>query len=148
MRLITLNETVAALRELFVDIRDAADALLTGKTLTVQIVKAGGSLAAIAGSSAEVGTSGTYRISLAQADLNTEGEAMLVITAAGAITRTIRLQVTKLIREVHLVKARNCNRKQFTIDTGVLVVKDDDATTTLLTFAPSESGGVTTLDAS
>lgn len=96
MRHYQQSESVAAKRDLFVQMVDGSDYVTaeTGLTLTVEIVKAGAaSYSAIAGSSAEIGN-GTYKISLAAADLNTLGEAMLKITATGAATQFVPLQVS------------------------------------------------------
>ncbi len=147
MRLFQLNDSAAARRSIFVQMVDDDDHVTpaVGLTLTVAIVKAGGSsYASIAGSAAEIGN-GTYKVSLAAGDLDTEGEAMLRITATGATPQYVPLQVVRLIDEVHLAKAALANRREHTIDTGVDVIKDDDGSTTLRTLTPSEAGGVVTV---
>lgn len=47
--------------------------------------------------------------------------------------------------ELHLVKAMLANKHLHTVATGVDVVKDDDGSTTLHTYTPSEAAGVVTL---
>jgi len=82
MKIFRHNEPTAARRDIFVQMVSASDYVTpeTGLTLTVEIVKAGGSAyAAIAGTASEIGN-GTYKISLAQSDLDTVGSAMLKIT--------------------------------------------------------------------
>ncbi len=141
------NESVAARRDLFVQMVDSADHVTpkTGLTLTVQIAKAGGSsYAGIAGTSAEVG-SGTYRISLAAGDLDTLGAAMLRVTADGAVGQYVPIQVVRFLDEVHLAKAALANARTHMIDTGVDAIKDDDGTTTLRTMTPTEEEGIITV---
>ncbi len=111
MRLCQKNESSAAKRDVFVQMVDEDDLITpkTGLTLTVQIVKAGGSsYASIAGSSSEIGN-GTYRISLAAGDLDTEGEGMLRISATGAVGQYVPIQVARFPDEVHLAKAALTN---------------------------------------
>jgi hypothetical protein len=147
MRLFQWNETLANRRDLFVQMVNEADyaAPMAGLSLTVEIVKAGSSAyAPITGSVAEVGE-GTYRVSLAAADLDTQGEAMLKASAAGAVTQFVPLQVVRFPDEVHLAKAALVNLRTHTIDTGVNVIKDDDEVTTLTTLTPSEANGVITI---
>jgi hypothetical protein len=55
------------------------------------------------------------------------------------------IKASSLGTELHLVKAVLANKTQFTVSTGVLVVKDDDGTTTLATFTPTEASGVVTV---
>ena len=150
MRQFQKNEGTVALRDLFVQMVNESDFVtpVTGLTLTVQIVKAGGSsYANVAGSSAEIGN-GTYKISLAASDLDTVGDAMLKVTAPGAAQQSVPIQVVQFIDEVHLAKAALVNRREHTVDTGVDVIKDDDDATTLRTLTPSETGGVVTVAAS
>lgn len=147
MRAFQQSESVAARRDFFVQMILDTDGLTaaTGKSLTVEIVKAGGSsYGAIAGSSAEVGD-GTYKVSLATGDLDTVGEAMIQITATGCLAQFVPIQVVKFLDEVHYAKAALVNKRTHTIDTGVDVIKDDDGTTTLRTMTPTESGGVVTV---
>lgn len=147
MRLYQWNETQDERRDLFVQMVSETDYAtpMTGLPLTVEIVKAGASVyAAIAGSVTEVGA-GTYRVRLAAADLDTEGEAMLKASAPGAVTQHVPLQVARFPDEVHLAKAALVNLRTHTIDTGVNVIKDDDGTTTLRTLTPSETDGVITI---
>lgn len=147
MRQISQDEATAALRELQLEMYDDADGITakTGLTLTVQIVKAGGSsYANIAGSSAEI-SSGTYKISLAAGDVDTLGEATVKISATGAVTRLRHIEVVDLRTEIHLAKAALVNKREHTIDTGVDMIKDDDGSTTLVTLTPSETGGVVTV---
>lgn len=147
MRLFQKNESSAAKRDVFVQMVDEDDLITpkTGLTLTVQMVKAGGSsYASIAGSSSEIGN-GTYRISLAAGDLDTEGEGMLRISATGAVGQYVPIQVARFPDEVHLAKAALANARSHVIDTGVDEIKDDDGQTTLRTMTPSESNGVVTV---
>jgi len=147
MRIFQRNEAGADRRDLFVQMMDEADHVtpMTGLSPSVEIVRAGsGAYAAIAGSVAEV-SDGTYRVSLVAADLDTEGEAMLKISAAGAVTQFVPLQVVRFLDEVHLAKAALVNLRTHTIDTDVNVIKDDDGVATLRTLTPSESDGVVTI---
>ena len=147
MRAFQQSESVAARRDFFVQMVSDDDGLTaaTGKSLTVEIVKAGGSsYASIAGSSSEIG-SGTYKVSLAAGDLDTVGEAILKITATGALPQFVPVQVVKFLDEIHFAKAALVNARAHTIDTGVDVIKDDDGETTLRTLTPTESGGVVTV---
>lgn len=150
MRLFQLNEPVGAKRDLFIQMVDAFDHLTpkTGLSPNVAIVKAGGaSYAAAAGTATEI-SNGTYRLRLGIADLDTEGEAMLKITADGAGDQFIPLWIARLTKEVHQIKAALLNKRLHTIDTGVNVIKDDDDATTLATLTPSESDGVITIQPS
>ena len=107
MRLFQQNESTAAKRDLFVQMVDENDFVTaeTGLTLTVEIVKAGeAAYAGIAGSSSEIG-SGTYKISLAAADLDTLGEGMLKITATGAAAQFVPFQVATIADDLTAVKA-------------------------------------------
>jgi hypothetical protein len=154
VRLFKKNESAAARRDLFVVVLDEADYATpkSGLTLSVEIVKAGAtSFAAVAGSSAEVGTTGTYRIALAAGGLDTLGEAMLRISAWGAVTQFVPLLVVGYdpydaaglgLSELHLAKAALANKRTHAVETGVNAIKDDDGETTLLTLTPSEAGGV------
>ena len=147
MRQIQQNEAVAALREFQLEMYDELDGVTpeTGLTLTVQVVKAGGSsYAGIAGSSGEIG-SGTYKVSLATGDVDTLGEATFKISATGAVTRFRHIEVVGHRDEIHLAKAALVNKREHTIDTGVDVIKDDDGSTTLKTLTPTEVGGVVTV---
>ena len=150
MRLFQKNESSADKRALFVQMVDSSDHVTpkTGLTLTVQMVKADeSSYGSISGSAAEV-ANGTYKISLASADLDTEGQAMLKITASGADNQYIPIQVVKFLNEVHWAKAALVNARTHTIDTGVDQIKDDDGTTTLRTLTPTENNGVITVTVS
>jgi len=141
MRLFQKSESVAAKRDIFVQMVDDDDLVTpkTGLTLTVQIVKAGGSeYGAIAGSSSEIG-SGTYKVSLAAGDLDTEGEAMLKITATGAVDQFVPLEVANLFADLHLTRAIMGNSRVHEITTGIDRVKDDDDETTLRTLTPAEA---------
>lgn len=89
------NESTAARRDIFVEMVDSIDLYTpkTGLTVAVQIVKAGGSVYdSIAGSAVEIGN-GTYKISLADTDLDTIGQAMLKVSAAGAVMQKIPIEV-------------------------------------------------------
>lgn len=143
MRLLQWNEPESARREVLIQMVDGADPLAekTGLSLSVEIAKAGGSYAAMAGTASEVGQ-GTYRIALAAGDVDTEGPAMLRITAAGALNQYVPVQVLRLPGEVHLAKAALVNGRRHTIDTGVNEILDDDGETVVRTLTPSESGGV------
>ncbi|MHC4445646.1 MAG: hypothetical protein ACYTBZ_01540 [Planctomycetota bacterium] len=147
MRQYQKNESTVAERDLFIQMVDEDNLVTpeTGLSLTVEVVKAGeSSYSAISGSSSEIGN-GTYKISLAAADLDTVGEAMLKITATGAANQYVPIQVVKFLDEIHLAKAALANKREHTIDTGVDAIKDDDGTTTLRTLTPSESNGVVTV---
>ena len=147
MRYIQKNESVAICREVLVQMVSDADNLspATGLTLTAEVVKAGGSAyAAIAGTCSEIGQ-GTYRVALVAADVDTEGPAMLRITATGARAQSVPLLIVRFLHDVHLVKAALANHRLHTIDTGVDTIKDDDGSSTLLTLTPSESDGVVTI---
>jgi hypothetical protein len=157
MRLFKQNESTAARRELFVTMLDEADYATpkSGLTLSVEIVKAGGTaFAAIAGSSSEIGATGTYKIALAVGDLDTPGPAMLRISATGAVAQFVPLTVVGYdpfdaaglgLSELHLAKATLANKRTHSVETGVNVIKDDDGATTLLTLTPSEADGVVTV---
>lgn len=54
----------------------------TGKTVSVQLSKAGGALAAASGTVSEIG-SGLYKIALDTTDTNTAGELVILATATG-----------------------------------------------------------------
>ncbi|HSW46494.1 MAG TPA: hypothetical protein VLM89_13080 [Phycisphaerae bacterium] len=147
MMLFQVNESAAARRDVFLQMVDGIDLVTpkTGLTLTVQMVKAGGGgYSGIAGTWSEIGN-GTYRVSLAAADLDTRGSAMLRVTAAGAVPQYVPIQVVRFLDEVHLAKAALVNARSHTIDTGVDVIRDDDGTTVLRTLRPSESNGVVTV---
>ncbi len=160
MMLLKQNESNAARREVLAVMLDTADYATprTGLTVTATILKAGSSaFAAIAGSVAEVGATGVYRVGLAAADLDTAGPAMLSLSAAGAVTQYLRLEVVALdlfappdaeslgLGELHLVKAVLANKRTHRIETGVNTVYDDDGETPLLTLTPDERDGVVTI---
>jgi len=147
MRLFQKSESTAAKRDIFFQMVDANDLSTpeTGLTLAVQMVKAGeAQYSSIAGSWSEIGN-GTYKISLAVGDLDTEGEAMIKITASGAVNQYVPIQVVRFPDEVHLAKAALANARTHTIDTGVDEIKDDDGVTTIRTMTPSENNGVVTI---
>jgi hypothetical protein len=147
MFLFQQSEAITARRDVFIQMVDAVDQVTpkTGLAPAVAIVKAGAaSYASIAGTCVEV-SDGTYRISLAAADLDTLGQAMLKITASGAAPQFIPLQVVRFLDEVHLAKAALLNARTHTIDTGVDQVMDDDGITALRTLTPSESNGIITV---
>lgn len=154
MRLFQQGETIAGKRDVFVQMVDAGDFVtpMTGLTASVKIAKAGtAAYASIAGSASEVtnggqGT-GTYRVSLAAEDLDTEGEAMLMIDGSGAARQFVPIAVVRFPGEIHLAKAALVNARTHTIDTGVDQIKDDDGETTLRTLTPSETEGVVTVTA-
>ncbi len=142
-----LDEPVASRRDLFVVMVTEDDYVtpLSGLMLAVEIVKAGESaFAAIGGNVIEIGA-GTYRIRLAVSDLETEGDAMLKVSATGSVTQFVPLQVVRFLDEVHLAKAALVNLRTHTIETGVNVIKDDDGVATLRTLTPSETDGVITI---
>jgi len=143
MMLLQQNEALAARRDVFVQMVDAADHMTpkAGLTLTLQWVKAGGSqYQACAGTASEIG-SGTYRVRLAPADLDTLGAAVLKVTAAGADARYVPVQVVRFLDEVHLAKAALTNARSHEVTTGVDRIRDDDGTTVLRTLTPSETDG-------
>jgi hypothetical protein len=142
--LISYQESVASRREIFIQMVDVADlqTIKTGLTLSVQIVKAGGtSYADIAGSFTEIGN-GTYKIALAQSDVDTIGQAMLKVTADGAANQYIPLSVVRFVDEVRLAKAALVNDRRHVVETGVDEILDDDGVTVLRTMTPSEMDGV------
>lgn len=47
--------------------------------------------------------------------------------------------------ELHLAKAMMANKKLMTVETGVIAVKDDNGTDTLVTLTPTEADGVVTI---
>jgi len=149
MRLFQKSESVAARRDLFIQLIDSSTGgIVTGATLTVKIVKPGGSsYASIAGSSGEIGN-GTYKISLAAADLDTVGQCMVYVTGmVGGQTvayQWLPLQVVTLHTDAHHTKAALVNKSLRELDTGTDTVKDDDGVTTLFTISRSEAGGVVT----
>ena len=147
MRQFQQSESVAARRDLFVQMVSDDDGLTgaTGLSLTVEIVKAGGSdYAGIAGSDAEI-SDGTYKISLAAGDLDTVGGAMLKITATDALPQLVPIQIVTSLDEAHYAKAALVNKREHTVATGVDVIMDDDGETPLITMTPSEIDGVVTL---
>ena len=147
MRFFQHNDTNAARRDLFVQMVDEADHVTpeAGLTLAVAIVKAGSTTyAAIDGTSSEV-DDGTYAVHLAADDLDTEGEAMVKVTAAGAAPQYVPLQVVRVLDEVHLAKAALVNLRTHDVATGVNVIHDDDGATPLRTLTPSEDDGGVTL---
>lgn len=147
MRFFQHNDATAARRDLFIQMVDETDYVTpeTGLTLTCAIVKAGGSsYAAIAGTSAEIGN-GTYVVHLAASDLDTEGEAMVKVTATGAAPQYVPIQVVRMLDEVHLAKAALANLRTHEVATGVNVIHDDDGETPLRTLTPSEEDGTVTL---
>lgn len=149
MLLFQQNESVAGRRDVFVQMVDGGDQVTpkTGLSPSVAVAKSGGSAyGAISGSWQEV-SDGTYRISLSAADLDTLGQAMLKITAAGAANQYVPMQVVRFLDEVHLAKAALVNARTHAIETGVDAIKDDDGVTTLRTLTPSEAGGVVTVTA-
>lgn len=150
MWLFQQNESVASRRDLFVQMVDGVDHLTpkTGLSLSVQLVKAGGtSYAAFAGSWSEV-SDGTYRVRLAAADLDTLGQAMLKVTAGGAAAQYVPIQVVRFLDEAHLAKAALVNGRRHSVATGVNEVLDDDGATVLRTLTPEESAGVVSVVAS
>jgi len=140
MRLFQQDETTAAKRDIFVQMVDENDFVTaeTGLTLTVEIVKAGeAAYAGIAGSSSEIG-SGTYKISLAAADLDTLGEAMLKVTATGAATQFIPLQVATIPSQVTAILA-DTDEIQGKLPTGD--ISDFDESTDKVTLAAATHTG-------
>lgn len=138
MRTFAKSEAVAARRDLFAEMLDSGGAPKTGLTLTVTIVKAGGTaFGAIGGSSSEIETTGTYKISLAAADLDTEGEAMIRIVAAGAVTQTVPIAVRSFPNDAALARKMLLNKKVKVLTTGVLTLYDDNGTTELKILTPS-----------
>ena len=147
MRFFQRNETVAARRTIFAQMVAEDDRVtpVTGVSPAAGIVKAGeAGYAPIGGSVVEIGY-GTYRVDLAIADLDVEGEAMLRVTATGAAPQHIPILVVRFFDEVHLAKAALVNVRTHTIDTGVDRIRDDDGATVLRTLTPSETDGVVTV---
>ena len=142
--LFQLNESQVNRRDLFVQMVDATDRVTpkTGLNLTVQIVKAGSAAYVNSGAVvSEIGV-GTYRLRLANSDLDTLGAAMLKVTATGALNQYVPMQVVRIFDEVHLAKAALVNSRSHVVHTGVDTIKDDDGTTILRTLTPSETGGI------
>jgi hypothetical protein len=147
MRYFSQGEPVAARRDIFVQMVDESDHATpaTGLSLAVRMVKADQSAyAPIAGGWLEIGD-GTYRVRLDPADLDTEGEAMLQVTAAGAVAQYVPVQVGRLAEDVHLAKAALVNARTHVIDTGVDEIRDDDGAAVLRTLIPTEQDGVITI---
>jgi hypothetical protein len=111
-RLFSRDETIAAKRDICVAMQLDSDTPTPaiGVEPVVSICKAGaGTFTTITGSVAEVTiageATGTFRISLAAADLDTEGAAILYVAAPGAATQLIPIEVVLLHDEVHSAKA-------------------------------------------
>jgi hypothetical protein len=147
MWLFQQSESVAARRDLPVFMVDATDRVTaeTGLTLTVEILKAGTTTFSAFSGDYDEAEHGLYQVHLAAGDLDTIGAAMLRITASGAATQFVPIQVVRMLDEVHLAKAALVNRREHTVDTGVDVIKDDDGSATLRTMTPSEADGVVTV---
>ena len=88
----------------------------TGKTVTVNLSKAGGSFAAAGGSVTEV-ANGWYKIALTTTDTNTLGDLAYNCTATGCDNRDFADQVGPAPAEV------------VTLDAGLLTIKKDTAYT-------------------
>ncbi len=158
MILLKRNEPIVARRELFIVMVDEADYATprSGLTPAVEIVKAGATaFAPIAGTAAEIGATGVYKIGLAAADLDTAGQAMLKIAAAGAVDQFVPIEVVAFdpfdagrmgLSDLHLAKAALVNKRTHVVETGVDAIHDDDGTTALLTLTPSEANGVVTIN--
>ncbi len=88
------NESTEARRILPVNLVSSTDgSAVTGATPTAEIVKPGDTeYAAIAGAVSEIG-SGTYHVTFAAADLDTLGQSMLKVTATGAKTQFVPVQI-------------------------------------------------------
>lgn len=141
MRVMDLDQAT----DLFFEMVDAAGTPLTGLAVSAELVKNGeAAYAAIAGTIDEIGD-GTYVVHLAAADVDTLGQAMLKLAATGAATQKVPFQVARFPGEIHRIKARVSNKTEFTVETGVLEVYDDDGATSLFTLTPSEANGVRTL---
>lgn len=162
-----LKEGTAATIKLgpFVDDSDGktAETGLTIKKANVRLSKNGGDMAA---ASADQGTSdagaahdelGYYDISLDADDTDTPGRLRVMATMSGALpvwqdfivlpalVYARLIADDQAIDELHVIKAMVANKSEYTVSTGVMVVKDDDGTTTLKTLTPSEEDGVRTL---
>jgi len=147
MRLLQKSTNIPALRTVFIQMVDEADHLTpkAGLNLAVQIVKAGeAAYGTIDGSWSEIG-SGTYAIEMTDMDVDTEGGAMLKITATGACPQYVPVQIVRFAEDIHLAKAALVNQRTHTIDTGVDVIMDDDGVTALRTMTPAENNGVITV---
>ena len=112
----------------------------------VKVIKDGGAPANITALPTEIGTTGVYRFSLTDSEMNATTIAVVCVDAAGSEwdPLTIVLQ-TAIADELHLAKAALANKREHTIATGVDVIKDDDGTTTIRTLTPSEADGVITV---
>lgn len=150
MILVQHNESIAARRDLFVQMVEAADYVTPklGGVLFLHIVKAGGLEYIASEASAVEVSAGTYRVRLAPTDVDTLGSAMLRVTAAGAADQYIPLQVVRFPDEIHLAKAALVNARSHVVQTGVDQIKDDDGVAVLRTLTPSEVDGTVTVSVS
>lgn len=150
MVLFQQNEAVAGRRDLFVLMVDATDRVTpkTGLSLTVQVVKSGGSAYAASGATVTEIGAGTYRVRLASSDLDTLGMAMLKVSASGAVVEYVPVQVVRFLDEVHMAKAALANVRTHEVETGIDKIKDDDGITVLRTLTPTEDDGVIALSVS
>jgi hypothetical protein len=85
-----------AANTIYVELLSDADGVtaLTGATPTVTMLKQGGSdYGAIAGGVSEIGSSGTYAVTLAAGDCDTLGLGKVKVSAVGAITQTYDVRV-------------------------------------------------------
>lgn len=142
MNLFQLSEATAARRKLPIDMRDSSNALQTGKTLTVTISKAGGAFGAIAGSVAEIGASGVYAVSLAAGDLDTLGQAVVMASATGCVTRTVFIQVVRFLDELHALYQDVFGPKDHAVtgaDAGEDRVFESDGSTLVVKTRPVET---------
>jgi len=165
MRLFQQDEASADKRVLFVQMVDENDFVTpeTGLSLTVEIVKADeAAYAAIAGSDSEI-SSGTYKISLATADLDTLGHASVRVTATGAAAVIIPVEVVDFVEPVYGADIAFCvddvaGQDEYTVAwfknglaiagaaTTLTVTKRDDSTL-INAEAMSASGDMFTYDA-
>jgi len=102
MQLIQQSEGTAAEREVRITLYDPITGdPKTGLSPTVTICKAGGSsFGAIAGSVAEIGSTGCYKVALAAGDVDTLGAATLRVSADGVEDMDVHVQVVDFIAGV------------------------------------------------
>ena len=126
MRLFQKAESSTSLRDLFVVMVDENDRVTpeTGLTLTTYICKAGETaFSEITGTSSGV-SDGVYKISLSVADLDTRGEAMIMVTATGAANQYIPIQIIKYIYDIDAMTVTVTS--PVANDDSVVIYKDDD----------------------
>jgi len=129
----------------------------TGLTPAVKLSKNGAAMAARHSATAVAhDADGYYTVELDTTDTNTVGLLRVMATDAANNRPVVadfwilpaksydRLFAGETIAdEVHMTKARTCNKTTFDLATQTLVVKDDDNATTLRTIGPASLAGTT-----